>query len=162
MNPLARTMVSRLLLGILTVLALAGCGSSESGSDAGPGGSQSTESEAVSQPPSTSTNSVTEPHPTERVLTADPLGGLQYRPTSIQLGEGGGGLIDSIRWRRYGGRTAVGVGIRVGVTRGSDRVVIRLRGKSECAGSPAYLQWSIEPERGGKPSFHDIMSPTFG
>jgi hypothetical protein len=148
----AARLVSRLLLSILTVLALAGCGGSESGSDDGSGGSQITESEAVSPPPSTSPKSVTEPPPTGRVLAAGPAGSLEYRPTSLLLEVTGS--IDNIRWRTYGGPTAVGVG----VSSNGDRVTIRLRAIESCAGRLAYMQWSVGPRGGKQPDFDRILS----
>jgi hypothetical protein len=114
--------------------------SPESESDAGSSGSQ---------PESRATP------PTPRVLAASPRGILAYRPTRIPEEAGWG--IDNIRWRTYGGRTAVGTG--VDVDNGDERVTIRLRDKRDCAGSPTYMKWSVEREGARPTGFGDMMSP---
>ena len=110
----------------------------ESESEAGSSGSQPTESKAMT-----------------RVLAASPRGTLAYRPTRIPEEAGWG--IDHIRWRTYGGRTAVGTGIDV--DGGGERVTIRMRDKRDCAGSPTYMKWSVEREGASPAGFSDMMSP---
>jgi hypothetical protein len=88
-----------------------------------------------------------------RVFTPDVLGNLAYRPRSIGIGEGA--AIDGIRWKRYGGQTALGTGSLNGKP-----VTIRLRLKNICAGELAYLRWAVDPDGSGRnPEFSPIMSP---
>jgi hypothetical protein len=88
-----------------------------------------------------------------RVLAADGLGTLAYWPTTLRFENGV--RIDSIRWKTYGGRTAVGTGISSDI----GPVTIRLRRRRFCADEIAYMESAIDPEGRPNAGFSDIMSP---
>jgi hypothetical protein len=93
------------------------------------------------------------PAPDNSVYVPDDVGRLAVRPTRISVGDGYG--IEGIRWKRYGGRTALGTGTLHGKP-----VTIRLRAKAICDGKRAYMHWAVDPEGSGKkPEFSEIMSP---
>jgi hypothetical protein len=123
---------------LVGLLFAAGCASGD--------GSQPDGRPAPALPAGETVQTYGEPVDVPVTLGGDPA----YRPTSIDEGFV---AIEGIRWKTYGGNTAVGTGIS-----GGKRVTIRLRAQAVCNHKLTYMEWAID--RVGsrkKPEFDTIM-----
>jgi hypothetical protein len=123
---------------LVCLVCAGGCGSDD--------GSQPAERPAPALPAGETVQSYAPPVDVPVTLGGDPA----YRPRSIEYGFV---TIEGIRWKTYGGDTAVGTGVS-----GGKRVTIRLRAQAVCNHKLTYMEWAID--RVGsrrKPRFDTIL-----
>jgi hypothetical protein len=135
---LSRARSILIVLAAVCLLLAGGCGSDD--------GSQPAERPAPALPAGETVQAYGPPVDVPVTLGGDP----GYRPTSIERGFV---AIEGIRWKTYGGDTAVGTGISDG-----KRVTIRLRALDICNHKLTYMEWAID--RVGsrkKPRFDTVL-----